>query len=180
MKFAYADPPYMGCAHLYPENEEVDHAELIARLVDDFPDGWALSLHSPSLRIILPLCPEDVRVMAWCKRFVPMKPNVPVVYAWEPVIVRGGRKRTRQQMSVFDWIACHSTKNWSVLGQKPEAFCVWLFEVLNLHPGDELVDLYPGSGSVTRAWEKFQQRMPLLESDDAVSASPMFAAVDVA
>jgi hypothetical protein len=161
MRVAYADPPYVGCAHRYPENEEVDHAALIARLSDDFPDGWALSCHSPSLRLLLPLCPEDVRVLAWCKPFVPMKPNVPVVYAWEPVIVRGGRKRTRQQLSVFDLIACHSTKGFKVLGQKPDAFCFWLFEVLNLQPGDELVDLYPGSGAVTRAWQRWQHRLPL-------------------
>jgi hypothetical protein len=47
------------------------------------------------------------------------------------------------------------------LGQKPDAFCFWLFEVLNLQPGDELVDLYPGSGAVTRAWQRWQHRLPL-------------------
>jgi len=41
MKIAYADPPYIGCAHLYPENREVDHAELIERLQSDY-DGWIL------------------------------------------------------------------------------------------------------------------------------------------
>ena len=42
---AYADPPYAGRAHYYPEREEVDRAGLIARLVSEFPDGWALSVN---------------------------------------------------------------------------------------------------------------------------------------
>jgi hypothetical protein len=44
MKFAIADPPYVGCAHLYPEKTEVDHAALIARLELEYPDGWLLCL----------------------------------------------------------------------------------------------------------------------------------------
>ena len=161
MRFAYADPPYLGCAHFYPENEEVDHAQLIAQLVDEFPDGWALSLHSPSLRIILPLCPDDVRVMAWVKPFAVYKPNVNPAYAWEPVIVRGGRKRTREQPTVRDWVASPITLRTGMVGAKPETFCLWLFEVLGMHPGDEFVDVFPGSGAVTLAWQRFQSRMPL-------------------
>lgn len=160
MRFCYADPPYPGCAHRYPEKTEVDHGELIARLVDEFPDGWALSTHSPALRDLLPLCPPDVRVLAWCKPWTPFRPNVNPAYAWEPVIVRGGRKRTRAQLTLFDWIACHSTARAKVLGQKGEAFSFWLFEILNLQPGDELIDLFPGSGAVGRAWDRWQHRLP--------------------
>src|SRR3954469_12856448 len=73
MRFAYADPPYVGQAKKHynhdPNCAEVDHRELVARLVVQYPDGWALSLSSPSLRQILALCPADVRVMAWVKPF---------------------------------------------------------------------------------------------------------------
>ena len=161
IRVAYADPPYIGCAGFYPEKDEVDHGALIARLCDEFPDGWGLSLHSPSLRIILPMCPDDARVMAWVKPFAAFKPNVNPAYAWEPVIVRGGRPRTREQMTVRDWVSSPITLQRGVVGAKPEAFCLWLFEVLNLQPGDELIDLYPGSGAVGRAWEKWQRRMTL-------------------
>ena len=155
MCVAYADPPYPGCAHLYPENEEVDHALLVQRLVDEFPDGWALSTHSPGLRSVLPLCPEDVRVMAWVKPFAVFKPNVGIAYAWEPVIVRGGRRRTREQPTVRDWVSENITLRRGMVGAKPEAFCWWLFDVLNLQDGDELVDLFPGSGAVTAAWRRW-------------------------
>lgn len=40
-RIAYADPPYIGCAHLYRDHPEVDHAALIDRLESEF-DGWAL------------------------------------------------------------------------------------------------------------------------------------------
>ena len=151
MRFAYADPPYIGMAHRYPENTEVDHAELIARLTGEFTDGWALSLHTPSLRTIRELCPSDVRVMAWVKPFAAFKPNVNPAYAWEPVIVCGGRKRTRQQLTVRDWISANITIRKGLVGAKPDAFCDWILDVLNVEPEDEVIDLYPGTGSMGRA-----------------------------
>jgi hypothetical protein len=38
-----------------------------------------------------------------------------------------------------------------------------LFEVLNAQPGDELVDLFPGSGAVQKAWRYFNEapQLPL-------------------
>ncbi|HSE46365.1 MAG TPA: hypothetical protein VLA89_13650 [Gemmatimonadales bacterium] len=157
MRFAYADPPYIGCAHRYPEKQEVHHGDLIARLIAEFPDGWALSASSPSLKIILPMCPDDVRVMAWVKPFAVFKPNVNPAYAWEPVIVRGGRKRTRQQPTVRDWVSANITLKKGLVGAKPEQFCLWLFDVLGMQPGDELADLFPGTGIVTRSWEHYQK-----------------------
>lgn len=161
MRFAYADPPYPGCAGYYPENEEVDQAALLARLVAEYPDGWALSTHAPALRALLPLCPDDVRVGAWVKPFTPFRPNVGVAYAWEPVLWRGGRRRTRRQATAFDWLRAHGTLKYRVglIGAKPEAFCFWLFELLNLEPGDTLDDLYPGTGAVTDAWGRWQRRL---------------------
>jgi hypothetical protein len=166
MRMAYADPPYYGLASYYaklhPEAMIWDrletHADLITRLCDEFPDGWALSLHTPSLRHILPLCPDDVRVLSWVKPFASFKPGVNPAYAWEPVIVRGGRKRTREQPTVRDWTAVNITLQRGFVGAKPEGFCWWLFEVLNLQPHDEFHDLFPGSGAVMRAWERYCTR----------------------
>lgn len=156
MRFAYADPPYPGMAHFYEENTEVDHGDLIRDLCADFPDGWALSTASTTLSIVLPLCPDDVRVMAWVKPFASFKPGVGVAYAWEPIIVRGGRRRTREQGTVRDWVAANITLQRGMVGVKPEDFCFWLFEVLNIQDGDELVDVFPGSGAVTAALEKWR------------------------
>ena len=158
MRFCYADPPYPGCAGYYAENTEVDHKELIDRLCDEFPDGWALSSHSPALHVLIPMCPNDVRIMAWVKPFASFKPSVRVAYAWEPVLVRGGRKRGRDFATVRDWVSANITMQRGMVGAKPDSFCFWIFEVLGMMPGDEFVDLFPGTGAVTRAWERYQQQ----------------------
>ena len=158
MMFAYADPPYVGQGRLY-EGREVNHPLLIAHLVEAFPDGWALSCSSPSLRFLLPLCPDDVRVAAWVKPFAVFKPNVNPAYAWEPVIFRGGRKRDRTAMTVRDWISAPITMETGLVGAKSEAFALWIFDLLGMEPGDFLDDMFPGTGGVTKAWAKFRQRM---------------------
>lgn len=156
MRFAYADPPYMGQGHRYAEKSEVDQRALVSKLVNEYPDGWALSASSPSLAHILFYCPPDVRVMAWVKPFAVFKPNVGVAYAWEPVLFRGGRKRTRQQATVRDWVSANITLRKGLVGAKPPEFCRWLLSVFNFQADrDILDDLYPGTGAMgkeVQAW----------------------------
>ncbi len=162
MKFAYADPPYIGQSKRhYKDHEdyagEVDHQELINKLVDEYPDGWALSLSTPSLKEILNMCPDDVRVMVWVKPFHAWK-NVRPSYGYEPVIVRGGRKanfRTEDKkvLGYQDWVSASITMKKGLSGAKPERFCIWLFEVLNVRPSDTLDDLFPGSGVVSELYD---------------------------
>jgi hypothetical protein len=46
---------------------------------------------------------------------------------------------------------------------KPEAFCFWVFDdLLGLRPGDEMVDLYHGSGAVKQSWERYQRQTRLI------------------
>lgn len=168
MKFAYADPPYFGSGGLYSKqhkeallwNEVKTHRDLIESLKKDFPDGWAMSLSSPSLQVILPMCPGDVRVGAWVKPFCIFKPNVPVAYAWEPVIFRGGRKRGRDEPTTRDWVAESITLKRGLTGAKPRAFCRWIFDLLGAQKGDELHDLFPGTGAVQFAWDEYVGARP--------------------
>lgn len=160
MRFAFADPPYLGCGQKHYgkhhaaaadcDNPEW-HRALIERLVEEYPGGWALCLHSPSLRTLLPMCPADVRVAAWVKPFGAFKVNVNPAYVWEPVIWRGGRKRTRQQDTTRDWLAESITLRRGLTGAKPRNFCLWVMDLLNVQPGDEVDDLFPGSGAVQAA-----------------------------
>jgi hypothetical protein len=146
VRFAYADPPYLGCGHYYPERTEVDHAALLAQLVADFPDGWALSCSSPSLRVLLPLCPPTTRVLAWVKPFASFRPHVNPAYVWEPVLVHGGRPHARTDDTIRDWHAASVRARDTLIGAKPASFCSWLLDVLNVQPNDELIDLFPGTG----------------------------------
>ena len=134
---------------------EVDHQQLIASMCDNFPDGWALSTSSPALKLLLPFCPDGHRIGSWVKPFAVFKPNVNPAYAWEPVIFMGGRKRPRYEPTVRDWISENITLKRGLIGVKPEKVCFWLFSILGAQCGDELVDLFPGSGAVGIAWEKW-------------------------
>lgn len=154
MRLAYADPPYPGNAELYAEHPdyagEVDHRELIREL-ETF-DGWALSTSSRSLREVIALCPEDIRVIVWLTHSIGR--------GWEPVLVVPARPIPTRYRPL-DWIRVETEAfQWRprpegyVIGRKPEAFCRWLFRWLGAEPGeDELVDLFPGSGAVREAWD---------------------------
>lgn len=183
MTFAYADPPYIGQARKHysqdPACAEVDHVELIGRLYEQYPDGWALSCSSPTLSEILAICRNldwhydsktSVRIMAWVKPFCAFKVNVNPAYAWEPVIVRGGRRRTRKQETTRDWISASITLKKGLHGAKPKEFCYWLFDVLNIEHGDTLDDLFPGTGIVSDCFRRY------VGERSALDGTPMFSA----
>lgn len=154
MRFAYADPPYLGCGHLYDAHhaesrvwdDQEAHRRLVAQMCDEYPDGWALSLHEPSLRTILNFCPEDVRVASWVKPFASFKPNVTRAYTWEPVIFRGGRPIPKTKPTWRDHLAESITLRKGLTGAKPWRFCEWVLDGLGYEIGDSLDDLFPGTG----------------------------------
>ena len=172
MKIAYADPPYIGCAHLYRDHPdyggEVDHVALVQRLQDEF-DGWVLHAAATprSMAVLAPLVEQTgARWMAWVKGFAAFKRNVSVAYAWEPVLVKAARKPVVSKRLVMrDWIECPITLRRGLTGAKPEKVCHWAFEMVGARPDDELHDLYPGSGAVTRAWETWQGLFTLPERE---------------
>lgn len=160
MRLAYADPPYLGLCSAYDHDHGVDgrcwddvdtHRALIDRLVDEYPDGWALSMSSVHLKVLLPLCPEDVRVAAWVKPFASFKPGVAPAYAWEPVIFHRSAPADRTRPSGRDFIAEPIRMQAGFFGAKPLAFCQWVLQLLDYRPGDELDDLYPGTGVMAEA-----------------------------
>ena len=161
MKFAYADPPYFGCAFkLYgekavPYDTLATHHNLLLRL-DAENEAWAYSLQSTALHDILPLAPSHARIAAWGKSFCSFKPGVNPAYAWEPVIWSSNRKRGRDAPTVRDFFECPIALKRGLKGAKPEAFCFWLFDLLGARDGDDFTDLFVGSGAVSAAWEKWR------------------------
>jgi hypothetical protein len=179
VKFAYADPPYLGQGVKHYGDRHADaadcdtvewHAALVQRLCDEFPDGWALSLHTPSLKTMLNLCPDDVRVGAWVKPFAAFKKNVTRAYAWEPVILRGGRPIPTTQPTVRDWVSEPIAMLRGFPGAKPAAVCWWIFDWLNLQPEDDPTSCEdrPQAGHSARAdrspmttWRYWWRRAPM-------------------
>lgn len=168
MKFAYADPPYIGQAKRHYSHDpicaEVDHAVLIAKLMLEYPDGWALSCSSPSLGIIVPLLPKGWRMAAWCKSFCAFKKGVRPCYAWEPIIFWGGRNPMNghkaacpsiggKQITPKDFFVCPITLKKGLVGAKPEKVCSWILDLLNFQTSDSLDDLYPGTGIMGKVVE---------------------------
>ena len=168
MKLGYADPPYIGCAHLYSDQPEfageVDHVALIGRLEDEF-DGWVLHAAATprSMAVVAPLVANtNARWMSWVKGFAAFKRNVSVAYAWEPVIVKPARKPVVSKRLVMrDWIECPITLRRGLTGAKPEAVFHWAFEMLGARPEDELSDLFPGTNAVSRAWQTWRGKFAL-------------------
>lgn len=161
LRLAYADPPYPTNSARYYQGHrdfagEVDHRALIVQLMDDFADGWALSTSAEALQGVLALCPDTVRVAAWVRGERPTRSWRPLS-AWEPVIYHGGRAYLpglagRRTDALVRAARARTTDADRVVGAKPGAFCTWLFDLLGALPGDHLVDLFPGSGGVGRAW----------------------------
>lgn len=178
MRFAYADPPYLGCCKLYDHfhgddglcwDDLTTHKLLIERLCDEYPDGWALSCTSGNLHDLLPMVPKDTRISPWCKSFSAFKKGVRPAYAWEPVLWRGGRnpaygyphappQKDGKQNTPKDFLwhdqegglLAPITLKKGLTGAKPESFCSWVLSLLNVQPGDEVDDLYTGTGVMGR------------------------------
>jgi len=176
--YGKAGDPYDGTV------EEVDHAALILRLEDEFSDGWALSTSDAALPDILPLCPRPeaskkrtwngrggiklgtgVRICIWKRVGIPFPPSR-VMWMWEPLIVRSPHWKQRHDRDFIpDVLYVPQNGGWrgkvEITGQKPREFCEWMFDLLGLLPGDELVDLFPGSGAVGKAWDAWTSQTRL-------------------
>lgn len=162
-RFAYADPPYPGMAQKYYGTEEVNHVELVARLVAEYPAGWALLTSASTLQEVLAMCPAGVRVACWVKGPRPgvsWRPRS----AWEPLIVAGGRPRRlgveEYSSDVLIWGGRQHSHPGALIGMKSAAYAEWVFRQLGALAGDTLDDLFPGSGIIGRAWQIYSRAVP--------------------
>ena len=158
MKFAYADPPYFKQGKkLYGKlhedagiwDSQQSHLDLIAKLYAEYPDGFALSCNPADLSWILATYPE-LRVCVWAKTFHQIRPTT-VQYAWEPLLLHGGRKENKRKPMVRDWISCARAMRKGLVGAKPLTFNNWVLDLLNYQKGDILNDLFPGTNGMADA-----------------------------
>lgn len=163
MNICYADPPYPGQSKKHYADHpdyagEVDHAQML-RVLAHY-DGWILHTASTTLAEVLALCPPGVRIGAWVKPFAAFKRNVPLAYAWEPVIFSPCRKQTvGGDLVMRDWISEGITMRRGLAGAKPERVVHWALRCVGAERDDEIDDMYPGSGAVTQAVETWRSQM---------------------
>lgn len=174
-RLAYADPPYPGLSRRYYADHpdyagEVDHRALLSRLQGY--DGWALSTSAAALPGVLGLAEglgiRGVRVAVWLRGSRP-NPRAGVLNAWEPLVYRPATRTSagsaRDGSPLEDVLVTprprqRPTLPGSVIGMKPPAYAAWAFELMGAAPGDELDDLFPGSGIVGRTWSWWQGADP--------------------
>ena len=147
-------------------DDETAHRNLLAWLVAS-SDGFAYSCN-PSDLDWLPVKSLGARVGAWTKTWHQIRPTS-TQYAWEPVIFKEGRKDPKRTPMVRDWLSCAVTKQTGQRGAKPDAFNDWILDLLVYEPGDEFVDLFPGSGGMAKAVERRSRRLTLAPTE-SVSA----------
>ncbi len=133
------------------------HRLLLDQLLDEF-DGWAIATTPDGLRCYEPL-PVPCRLLVWVKRRA-MPTGHRIASMWEPVIVYPPRERRARAADrgvrlaqVPDVLTC-SPPGAGFAGAKPEAWTRWVLDALGHEPDDEVVDLFPGSGAVSRAIEQ--------------------------
>lgn len=167
-ELAYADPPYVGCSKYYDHpdaarwDDPAAHIALMADLDRNY-DGWALSCSTPSLRDLLPLAPQRARVAAWFKPFCAFKANVRIAYSWEPVIFAPGRDRSADGAPVGrDHLSEPITLQRGLVGAKSPVFCRWVLDLLGYVDGDDMADLFPGTGVMAEVLA--QGRLPVVSS----------------
>lgn len=184
MKFAYADPPYYQLGKKLYEvhhpqaniwDDKQTHIDLITRLTNEYPDGWALSCNPRDLTWILPHCPEDIRVGSWCKTWHQIRPTS-TQFSWEAVLWRTIKKDPKRPM-IRDWIIGAATKQKGLPGAKPHYFNRWILDLLVYdHNEDSLDDIFPGTNGMAAATsepkldiqidEDLQQQFQLIEGDN--------------
>lgn len=151
MRFAYADPPYVGQADRYDHpdaamwDDVAAHVRLMAEMEAGW-DGWALSASTPSLGPLLAGAPLGTRVAAWVKPFAAYKRNVRIAYTWEPVLWHRISPRRPGEPVGRDHLSSPITLRRGLVGAKPVAFCRWVETLLGILPNDSLDDLFPGTG----------------------------------
>jgi hypothetical protein len=131
-------------------DDQQTHLDLLTKLCDEYPDGWALSCNPRDLNWLLPHIPEDARIAVWTKTWHQIRPTS-TQFAWEPVIWRTTKKDPKRPM-VRDWISGAAARQKGLPGAKPHYFNEWILQLLIFDRNeDTLDDLFPGTNGMQLA-----------------------------
>lgn len=179
MRFALADPPYPGKAWKYKDQPsfagEVDHFALLSALegrrISGAIQGWALATLC-SLRVLRRLMshlPEHAELHPWIKPIGVSSKTYGAHQTCELLLVVPGRRLRPGFRNGL--VAQPARGGGTLVGRKPIAWCAWAFRHLGALPGDELEDLFPGSGAVSRAWAEVSRTAVVSAPIDMSSAA---------
>lgn len=123
-------------------------------------DGWAIATSPDGIAAYGDL-PIGVRIMAW------IKPNaIPGSHRlrsnWEPVILYPpkGRRSNRTPRGIMSDVHTAPYPR-GFIGGKPESYTHWILDAFLYDPeSDQVTDMFPGSGAITRAVGSYQTPAP--------------------
>lgn len=149
----YADPPYYGNEYLY-NCKPVALLDVIA-VMESVAPVRALSMSQGMRKEAEDLVTGRSRLCVWVK---PWTPNVsdPSI-SWEPVLLWGDLPASRRVGAATPrdtLVARAGGDNPSPFPTpKPDAFASWVVDLLGVgvRPGSVLVDIFSGSGAISRA-----------------------------
>jgi len=179
LKLCIADPPYLGravrwygengCGDGYGKGQADNHPEAYLwdkpethrQLVKDLNqkyDGWAIAMSVHSLSTYLSEVETEsrngIRVCVWHKPSASPSGNR-ITNHWEPVLIKvpKARKGWSAGEHMKDVMTCTPNKI-GFVGSKPVEWTRWVLDLLGYQDGDQVDDLFIGSGSVTQAINK--------------------------
>jgi hypothetical protein len=181
VRFAYADPPYLGqgasrYGHLHPDaavwDDPATHTALVERLEVEYPDGWAISL-TPQPEAVMAYVGPGRELAVWHRRgWMTSRPQMRISFCFELVLYRTAVPNMKKNGPMVANVFTLGGQNWQLgkqagthTGTKPEEFCHWVLDLLGYNPEtDQIDDLFPGEGSMTRA--AAQHRLNLWDPGD--------------
>lgn len=176
-KLCIADPPYLGravrwygaggCGNGYGQGQADNHPEaakwdlpethkqLVRELQSNY-DGWAIAMSVHSLSTYLEEVETDsrngIRVCVWHKPSA-VTSGSRITNNWEPVLIKVPQDRKGWNSNaprVSDVISANP-KRANFVGAKPTEWTRWVLDLLGYREGDEVVDMFEGSGAVRQA-----------------------------
>lgn len=145
-------PEFHPDAHEW--DDPVKHIELMVALEEEF-DGWAVSCSGKTLAPLIGTADRlGAKLGIWhVTNAIPDGARVRSV--WEAVFYRvpDSRRAVGTGHRVTDVLSAAHPRS-GFVGSKPSAWTHWVLDVLGYVPGeDEVVDVFPGSGAVSRAMD---------------------------
>lgn len=143
------DVEYHPDAHLW--DDPMEHVRLMVGLEEAF-DGWAVAASGKSLGPLIGVADNLGAKLAIWHVTNAIPDGARVRNTWEAVFYRvpDGRRAVGTGHRVPDVLsAAHPVSGF--VGAKPDAWTRWVLDLLGFQPGDEVIDVFPGSGAVERA-----------------------------
>lgn len=148
-------------ADFHPDAAEWDEPARHRQLLEELEAGadcWAIAT-TPDGLAAYGVLPPAARLLAWVKPNNPPSGNrVRGLFELVIAYTHPTRRLMEAGRGTTD-VLIKASPRIGFAGAKPAAWTHWVLDVLGYLPGDEVIDMFPGSGSVAAAIESWPDRL---------------------